>query len=49
VFKKFGKNLEEPMSKLKLSIPANFKSNIKNYKIMSNTDPLKILKWTVRT
>lgn len=49
MFKKFGKNLEEPTRKLKLSIPVNFKSNIKNYKITTNTDPLKILKWTVRT
>jgi len=49
VFKKFGKNLEEPTTKLKLSIPINFESNIKNYKITTNTDPLKILKWTVRT
>ena len=49
VFKKFGKNLEDPKSKLKLSIPDNFKSNIKNYKITTNTDPLKVLKWTLRT
>jgi len=49
VFKKFGKNLEEPTTKLKLSIPVNFESNIKNYKITTNSDPLKILKWTVRT
>jgi len=49
VFKKFGKNLEEPTTKLKLSIPVNFESNIKNYKITTKSDPLKILKWTVRT
>jgi len=49
VFKKFGKNLEEPTTKLKLSIPANFESNIKNYKITTKSAPLKILKWTVRT
>lgn len=49
VFKKFGKNLEESTTKLKLSIPDNFKSNIKNYKITTNTNPFKILKWTVRT
>lgn len=49
VFKKFGKNLEEPTTKLKLSIPANFESNIKNYKITTKNAPLKILKWTVRT
>lgn len=47
VFKKFGKNLEEPMTRLKLSIPDNFESNIKNYKITTNSDPFKILKWTV--
>jgi group II intron reverse transcriptase/maturase len=44
VFKKFGKNLEEPKTKLKLFIPISFKSNIKNYKITTNTNPLKILK-----
>ena len=44
VFKKFGKNLEEPTTKLKLSIPVNFESNIKNYKITTKSDPLKILK-----
>jgi group II intron reverse transcriptase/maturase len=49
VFKKFGKNLEEPSTKLKLSIPANFESNTKNYKITTKSGPLKILKWTVRT
>lgn len=49
VFKKFGKNLEEPTTKLKLSIPDNFKSNIKNYKITTKSDPLKILKWVIRT
>jgi group II intron reverse transcriptase/maturase len=49
VFKKFGKNLEEPTTKLKLLIPVNFESNIKNYKITTKSDPLKILKWTVRT
>lgn len=49
VFKKFGKNLEESTTKLKLSIPVNFESNIKNYKITTNSDPLKILKWTIRT
>ena len=49
VFKKFGKNLEEPTTKLKLLIPSNFVSNITNYKITTNGDPLKIIKWTVRT
>jgi group II intron reverse transcriptase/maturase len=49
VFKKFGKNLEEPKTKLKLLIPTNFVSNIKNYKITTNTDPFEILKWSVRT
>ena len=47
VFKKFGKNLDEPASKLRLSIPDSFKSNIKNYKITIDTDPLKILKRTL--
>jgi len=49
VFKKFGKNLEEPTTKLKLSIPDNFERNIKNYKITTKSDPLKIFKWVVRT
>ena len=49
VFKKFGKNLEEPTTKLKLSIPVDFKRNIENYKITTNNNPLKVLKWTVRT
>ena len=49
VFKKFGKNLEEPSTKLKLSIPVNFESSIKNYKITTGSDPFKILKWAVRT
>ena len=49
VFKKFGKNLKEPTTKLELSVPDNFESNIKNYKITLNDDPLKILKWTIET
>jgi len=50
VFKKFGKNLEEPNSKLALAIPPDFKSNIKDYKIKNRTDdPLKVLKWSIRT
>lgn len=49
VFKKFGKNLEEPSTKLKLAIPVNFEKNIKNYKITTVRDPLKILKWSIRT
>lgn len=49
VFKKFGKNLEEPTTKLKLSIPVNFESNIKNYKITTNIDFPKIFKWTAKT
>jgi len=49
VFKKFGKNLEEPTTKLKLSIPDNFESNIKNYKTTTKSDPFNILKWIIRT
>lgn len=50
VFKKFGKNLEEPKSKLALAIPSNFISNTKDYKIKKkSTDPLKVLKWSIRT
>lgn len=33
VFKKFGKNLKEPTTKIALAIPPNFTSNTKNYKI----------------
>ena len=47
VFKEFGKNLEEPMIKLKLSIPDNLESNLKNYNITAKNEPLKILKWMV--
>ena len=50
MFKKFGKNLTEPNSKLALAIPPDFKSNIKDYKIKNRTDdPLKVLKWSIRT
>lgn len=43
VFRKFGKNLEEPKTKLKLQIPTRFVRNTKNEKITNNTDPFHIL------
>ena len=51
VFKKFGGSLKDPKSGLKLNIPENLRKNISNYNISANreNDPLKILKWSVRT
>jgi retron-type reverse transcriptase len=44
VFKKFGLNLKDPRTGLVLAIPSNFKKKTKDYKIMINVYPLKILK-----
>lgn len=49
VFKKFGKSLKDPITKLELSIPSSFKSNIKNYKLTTKNEPFKVLKWSIRT
>lgn len=49
VFKKFGKNFKEPTTKIALAIPPNFISNTENYKITTTADPLKVLKWSIRT
>jgi len=49
VFKKFGKILTDPKSNLTLNIPSNYQSNTKDYRINHKNDPLKILKWSVRT
>jgi group II intron reverse transcriptase/maturase len=44
VFRKFGSNLKEPKTGLVLAIPSNFINKIEDYKVTTNTDPLKILK-----
>jgi len=49
VFKKFGGLLQDPKSQLTLAIPPNFQSNLKDYRITKDRDPLKIVKWSVRT
>jgi group II intron reverse transcriptase/maturase len=49
VFKKFGKTLTDPKSNLTLHIPSNYQSKTKDYRINHKNDPLKILKWSVRT
>ena len=49
VFRQFGKTLKDPKSNLTLSIPSNYQSNTKDYKIDHKKDPLKVLKWSVRT
>lgn len=49
VFKKFGKNLKDPKSNLALNISSTYQSNTKDYRNVYKDDPLKILKWSVRT
>jgi group II intron reverse transcriptase/maturase len=51
VFRRFGGCLKDPKSGLTLNIPKSFQKNISNYNISADreNDPLKILKWTVRT
>jgi group II intron reverse transcriptase/maturase len=51
VFKKFGGDLKDPKSGLILNTPKSFQKDISNYKKYANrkNDPLKILKWTIRT
>jgi len=41
IFKKFGLNLKIPGKEAILATPSNFKSNINNYKIAINVNPLK--------
>lgn len=50
-FKKFGKLLQDPETNTKLAIPDDFKPNkflIKS-KTDIQTDPLKIMEWSLRT
>lgn len=51
VFKKFGGCLKDPKSGLILNIPENFRKNVSNYNISASreNDPLKVVKWSVRT
>lgn len=49
VFKKFGRLLRDPKSQLTLAIPPDLKSNLKDYRLNSDKDPLKIVKWSIRT
>jgi group II intron reverse transcriptase/maturase len=49
VFKKFGLNLRDPGTQIELAIPTDFKKNIDASKITINSDPLRIIKWSVRT
>jgi group II intron reverse transcriptase/maturase len=49
VFRQFGKTLKDPKSNSRLCIPQNYQSNTKDYRIDHKNDPLKVLKWSVRT
>lgn len=49
VFRKFGGKLRDPKSKIELAIPSNYQSNTKDYRITTDKDPLKIVKWSIRT
>lgn len=48
VFKKFGKNCKDPVTGIELAIPEGYKKK-KSYKSISEKDPFKIVKWSVRT
>ena len=51
MFRKFGGCLKDPKSGLILNIPENFRKNVSNYNISASREnnPLKVLKWSVRT